>query len=56
MVKEIKNSLNSILSGHSTTILCRNDAEAQSPDGNTNLLKAVVAHISGFALGDSEAH
>ena len=44
------------LSGHSMIILCRNEAEPQSPDGNANLPKILVAQILGFALGESKAH
>lgn len=44
------------LSGHSVTLLCRNEAEAPSPDGNANLPEILVAQILGFALGDSKAH
>lgn len=44
------------LSDHSMAILCRNEAEAQSPDGNANLPKILVAWILGFALRDSKVH
>lgn len=44
------------LSDHSMAILCRNEAEGQSPDGNANLPKILVALILGFALGDSKVH
>jgi len=49
-------NLLSYLSGHSMTTLCRNESEAQSPDGNANLPKILVARILGFALGDSKAY
>lgn len=45
-----------VFSGHSMTILCRNKAEAQSPDGNAKLPKILVVQTLGFTLGDSKAH